>query len=135
MGKDIRYFQQRLGGTRVLLVEDEDISRRVVSEILRCVGIEVVTATNGREGVEAESRERFDAVLMDVVMPELNGYDATRQIRRKSERAGLPILAMTAYVGDDDRRLMREAGMDDLIAKPVDMDTMLEALDRWIGLG
>jgi CheY-like chemotaxis protein len=133
MATDIEHFRQRLGGARVLLAEDEVISRTVVSEILRTVGIEVVAVGNGREAVETVARERFDLVLMDVVMPELNGYDATREIRRTTPSDELPILAMTAYAGDDDRQQMTESGMNDHIAKPVDLDTLLIVLVRWIG--
>lgn len=133
MATDIERFRQRLGGARVLLAEDEVISRTVVSEILRTVGIEVVAVGNGREAVDAVARERFDLVLMDVVMPELNGYDATREIRARIGPEELPILAMTAYAGDDDRQQMRESGMNDHIAKPVDLDSLLTVLVRWIG--
>ena len=132
MEKDIQYFQQRLSGARVLLVEDEDISRAVVSEILKVVGIEVSVAVNGREAVEAVRSGSFDAVLMDVVMPEMNGYDATREIRSDPGLAKVPILAMTAYAGEDDRRHMADAGMNDHIAKPIEMNLLLAALDRWI---
>jgi len=118
-------------GTRVLLVEDNEINRMVAEEILTKAGIEITVALNGREGVEAVMAEPFDAVLMDIQMPVLDGYAATREIRGKARFAMLPIIAMTANATEADRLRAMEAGMSDHIAKPFDPENLLIMLQRW----
>ena len=118
-------------GTRVLLVEDNEINRMVAEEILTKAGIEITVAVNGREGVDAVMNEPFDAVLMDIQMPVLDGYSATREIRAKPRFAALPIIAMTANAAESDRRRAMDAGMNDHIAKPFDPENLLLMLQRW----
>ena len=118
-------------GTRVLLVEDNEINRMVAEEILTKAGIEITVAVNGREGVDAVMSEPFDAVLMDIQMPVLDGYAATREIRAKARFATLPIIAMTANATEADRARAMEAGMNDHIAKPFDPENLLLLLQRW----
>ena len=118
-------------GTRVLLVEDNEINRMVAEEILTKAGIEITVALNGREGVDAVLAEPFDAVLMDIQMPVMDGYAATREIRSKPIFATLPIIAMTANATEADRQRAREAGMSDHIAKPFDPENLLVMLQRW----
>lgn len=118
-------------GTRVLLVEDNEINRMVAEEILSKAGIEITVAVNGREGVDAVMSEPFDAVLMDIQMPVLDGYSATREIRSKPRFAALPIIAMTANATEADRLRAMDAGMSDHIAKPFDPENLLLLLQRW----
>jgi two-component system sensor histidine kinase/response regulator len=118
-------------GTRVLLVEDNEINRMVAEEILCKAGIEITVAVNGREGVDAVMSEPFDAVLMDIQMPLLDGYSATREIRSKPRFATLPIIAMTANASQADRIRAMDAGMNDHIAKPFDPENLLVMLQRW----
>jgi len=118
-------------GTRVLLVEDNEINRMVAEEILTKAGIEISIAVNGREGVDAVLSEPFDAVLMDIQMPVLDGYAATREIRAKARFATLPIIAMTANATEADRLRAMDAGMSDHIAKPFDPENLLILLQRW----
>jgi two-component system sensor histidine kinase/response regulator len=118
-------------GTRVLLVEDNEINRMVAEEILTKAGIEITIAVNGREGVDAVLSEPFDAVLMDIQMPVLDGYAATREIRAKARFATLPVIAMTANATEADRLRAMEAGMSDHIAKPFDPENLLILLQRW----
>jgi two-component system sensor histidine kinase/response regulator len=118
-------------GTRVLLVEDNEINRMVAEEILTKAGIEITVALNGREGVDAVLAEPFDAVLMDIQMPVMDGYAATREIRSKPVFATLPIIAMTANATEADRQRAQEAGMSDHIAKPFDPENLLAMLQRW----
>ena len=118
-------------GLRVLLVEDNEINRELASQLLRDVGIVVSTAQNGREAVEKVTTESFDGVLMDIQMPEMDGYQATRAIRARSELAALPIIAMTANAMLVDRTKALDAGMNDHLPKPIDPGELYAAIKRW----
>ncbi|OAI25442.1 hybrid sensor histidine kinase/response regulator [Methylomonas koyamae] len=119
-------------GARILLVEDNEINQMVTCEYLTNAGLNVSVANNGREGLEAMRRERFDAVLMDLQMPEMSGIEATRLIRAEKSRDELPIIAMTAAVQEPDRNQCYAAGMNDHVGKPVLPQTLLAALVRCI---
>ena len=118
-------------GLRVLLVEDNEINRELASQLLRDVGIVVSTAQNGREAVEKVTTESFDGVLMDIQMPEMDGYQAVRAIRAQSELAALPIIAMTANAMLVDRAKALDAGMNDHLPKPIDPGELYAAIKRW----
>ncbi|HEY4069399.1 MAG TPA: response regulator, partial [Burkholderiaceae bacterium] len=118
-------------GLRVLLVDDHEINQELACEILRAAGILVSVADNGREAIEQLRREPFDLVLMDCQMPVMDGYEATLAIRADASIARLPILAMTANVMSGDRDRALASGMNDHIAKPIDIDAMFETLARW----
>jgi CheY-like chemotaxis protein len=120
---------------RLLLVEDNAINREIAQMILTQQGFTVETAENGREAVDLVAASKpgyFDAVLMDIQMPVMDGYAATRAIRALENRelAQIPILAMTANAFKEDVRAAEEAGMQGHIAKPIDMNVLTEALTR-----
>ncbi|MEE9536859.1 MAG: response regulator [Desulfobacterales bacterium] len=145
-------------GAHVLLVEDNEINQQVAKEILEGVGLNVTLATNGQEAVDAVKENNYDAVLMDVQMPVMDGYTATRKIRvweqetrgQKTENrkqkaedriqdsalstqsSELPIIAMTAHAmaGDEDKSL--QAGMNGHVTKPIDPDQLFATLQKWI---
>ncbi|MFN7974751.1 MAG: response regulator [Acidobacteriota bacterium] len=118
---------------RVLLVEDNEINREVAVELLGGSGVAVTIATNGREALELLERvPRFDAILMDVQMPEMDGMEATRRIRSRPGLAQIPIIAMTAHAMLGDRERFLEAGMSDYISKPIEEDKLLAVLSRWV---
>ncbi|MBI9085392.1 MAG: response regulator [Desulfobacterales bacterium] len=117
-------------GLRVLLAEDNPVNQRVASEILSLAGIDVDIAQNGHEAVEMATKYRYDAVLMDVQMPERSGIEATRELRREKTRAELPIIAMTARTMDGDREKCIEAGMNDYVPKPIDRQELFAVLRR-----
>jgi CheY-like chemotaxis protein len=121
-----------LAGARVLLVEDNEINQQVAMEILSGAGIVVTVANNGREAVDAVMKERYDAVLMDVQMPVMDGYTATGIIRRDERFREMPILAMTAHAmsGDQDKSIA--AGMNDHVTKPIDPDKLFATLAKLI---
>jgi CheY-like chemotaxis protein len=127
-----------LEGARVLLVEDNEINREFAAELLRSAGIEVTEAVDGAAAVARIEEAGFDAVLMDVQMPVLDGYEATRRIRSLESTAAegpvdrIPIIAMTALAMSQDAERSREAGMDDHVSKPLDPDLLLVTLARWI---
>ncbi|MGE4556064.1 MAG: response regulator [Desulfovibrionaceae bacterium] len=119
-----------LAGRRVLVVEDNAINQRVAVEILRSMGLETEVAGNGIEGVRKTCEAEYDAVLMDVQMPEMDGYEATRAIRTEPRLADLPIIAMTANAMRGDRERCIEAGMTDYVAKPIERPQLFAALLR-----
>ncbi len=122
-----------LAGARVLLAEDIEVNRRVALEILRMAGIEADVAADGREAVKAAVRKRYDLILMDLQMPDMNGFEAAAAIRALPDGADIPIVAMTAYVLDGDRERCLAAGMNDYLGKPVDWRVLIGTLERWIG--
>jgi CheY-like chemotaxis protein len=145
---------ENIQGARVLLVEDNEINQQVAKEILEGAGLNVSLANNGQEAVNAVKENNYDAVLMDVQMPVMDGYTATRKIRewetevrgQKTEdrkegsalspqSSELPIIAMTAHAmaGDEDKSL--EAGMNGHVTKPIDPDQLFATLQKWIQPG
>lgn len=121
-----------LSGKRVLLVEDNTINQQVAGEILRNAGISVSMADNGRKALDMISIEKFDAVLMDLQMPEMDGFEATRVLRSMPEYVNLPIIAMTAHALSGDRERCLDAGMDDHTPKPVDPENLIMTLYKWL---
>lgn len=117
---------------RVLLVEDNEINQLVARESLENMGLAVTLADNGRDAVVAVQRAEFDLVLMDLQMPEMNGIEATRLIRRDARFRNLPIIAMTAAVMAVDREACFAAGMNDYISKPIAQRELRETLSKWI---
>ncbi len=121
------------GGRRVLVAEDNAVNQRVIVAQLRRLGFFPELARNGIEAVAAASTGQFDIVLMDCQMPEMDGYEATRAIRRlNSEARSVPIVALTASALTTDRDRCFEAGMNGFLAKPVDHARLADALDRWL---
>lgn len=124
---------RKLRGARLLVVEDNEMNQELALELLRNAGIEVVLATNGQEALDLLAADaRFDGVLMDCQMPVMDGYTATRQIRRNPAWATLPIIAMTANVIAGEREKVLSVGMCDHIGKPLNVNAMFDTLARWI---
>jgi signal transduction histidine kinase/CheY-like chemotaxis protein len=121
-------------GAHILVAEDNQINLQIIERVLRRYGITIESALNGREAVDKALAPgaHFDAVLMDVQMPEMDGMEATRLIRRRFDASRLPIIAMTAHALEDDRRLCLEAGMNDHLPKPLDPAGVGQMLRRWL---
>jgi len=125
-------------GRIILLVEDNRINQEVAKALLNRAGFEVDTANNGLEALEAVKEKRYDMIIMDVQMPEMDGLEATRAIREmgKGEYAeqlgGIPILAMTAATFEEDRRQAMMAGMNDFVSKPVNPKSLFSAMHKWL---
>jgi polar amino acid transport system substrate-binding protein len=119
-------------GARILLAEDNDINQQVARELLEGAGLDVTIAGNGREAVQRARSERFDLVLMDIQMPEMDGFEATAAIREIPHMKQTPILAMTAHAMAGDRQRSLDAGMNDHVTKPVDPLELFTALVRWV---
>ncbi len=116
----------------ILLAEDNEINQRVVIALLRKAGHAVFCVASGREAVEALAEHKFDLVLMDIHMPEMDGLQATRLIRSSQQPwARIPIIALTADALDESCRTHLAAGMNDTLAKPIDRDKLLKTLQRW----
>jgi signal transduction histidine kinase/DNA-binding response OmpR family regulator/HPt (histidine-containing phosphotransfer) domain-containing protein/HAMP domain-containing protein len=122
-----------INGVRLLLAEDNEINQQVAREILEGAGATVEIADNGMIAVAAifQRRDEFDAVLMDLQMPEMDGYEATRTIWGVVDAEDLPIIAMTAHASDEEREKCRAAGMNDHVSKPVDPRQLIETIAAW----
>ncbi|MDX1513804.1 MAG: PAS-domain containing protein [Gammaproteobacteria bacterium] len=125
-----------LSGVRILLVEDNAINRQIAEEILGFAGATVDSVANGKAAVERICRSgdnsAYHAVLMDIQMPEMDGYDATRAIRADGNHGDLPIIAMTAHAMPEERQQCLNAGMNDHVTKPVDPERLIATLIRWV---
>jgi len=118
---------------RILLVEDEKANQKVAVGMLALRGYSVTVADNAKEAFELLKDEKFDLVLMDVRMPYMDGFKATRVIRNPESdilNHDIPIIAMTAYAMKGDRERCLQTGMDDYISKPIDSQRLFEAIDR-----
>jgi two-component system sensor histidine kinase/response regulator len=122
-------------GYRILLVDDNEINLLIATEVLGSAGLHVTSVENGEQAVQRVRDEPFDLVLMDMQMPVMDGLQATRAIRRMPGRAHLPIIAMTANALPADRQRCLDAGMDDVLTKPIEPEHLVEAVTRWSGLG
>jgi signal transduction histidine kinase len=123
---------KHIQGAHVLLVEDNEINQQVAKEILEGAGLNITLANNGQEAIDAIQKNEYDAVLMDVQMPVMDGYTATGKLRKDQRFKELPIIAMTAHAmaGDADKSIA--AGMSDHVTKPIDPDQLFATLQKWI---
>jgi len=124
-----------IAGARILVVEDNAINQQIAREVLEQAGLHVTLAENGREAVQKVNEEAFDAVLMDLQMPEMDGYEATRIIRSDARFADLPIIAMTAHAMVEEREKCLAAGMNGHTPKPIDLPHLFGLLRTWIKPG
>ncbi len=123
----------RLNGARVLLVEDNEMNQELATELLNRAGMTVVLANNGQEALDILAQDgRFDGVLMDCQMPVMDGYTATREIRKNPAFAMMPIIAMTANAMAGDKAKVIEAGMNNHIAKPLNVSDLFNTMAHWI---
>jgi two-component system sensor histidine kinase/response regulator len=126
----------RLRGARILLTEDNEINQQIAVELLEAAGAEVTIASNGRQAVELLAQEPpppLDVVLMDLQMPEMDGFQATAQIRADLRLKTLPIIAMTAHATVEERQRCLDAGMNDHVAKPIDPGALIATVARFCG--
>ena len=113
---------------KILLVEDNEANRDMLSRRLVRKGYVVVMALDGHQAVEMASSERPDLILMDMSLPELDGWEATRQIKATAETSMIPVIALTAHAMSGDREKALEAGCDDYDTKPIDLPRLLEKM-------
>jgi PAS domain S-box-containing protein len=133
--EDLSALTRSIRSARVLLVEDNPTNQLVAECLLERMGLVVELAVNGREAVEKVAAQDYDAVLMDLQMPEMDGFEATAAIRALDKARELPIIAMTAAAMVKDRRRTEAAGMNDHIDKPIEPEKLAAALTTWIPSG
>lgn len=122
-------------GCHILLAEDDEINQQIAAELLRSKGIEVTVANNGQEVLDlmlGKSPLSIDGILMDLQMPEMNGYDATSALRSDSRYTKLPIIGLTAHTSDDEKQRCLDKGMRAHLSKPIEPEQLFNAIDRYI---
>jgi len=125
--------EQKRQGMRILLAEDNAINQKLAIILLQKAGYSVDAVENGEQVLEKIQREQYNAVLMDVQMPVMDGFEATRRIRQQEAGKGhIPVIAMTAHALKGDRERCIEAGMDDYVSKPLQPQALITAIDRWV---
>ena len=131
MGESKWGTEAAAGAKCVLVADDNQLNRRVAAAMLERLGYRSEACSNGREAVAACLERTYCAVLMDGWMPEMDGLEASREIRRRERGRRTPIIAFTASVRSEDRSRCLEAGMDDFLVKPTTIDSLGAALERW----
>jgi len=119
--------------TKILLVEDNEMNRDMLSRRLARKGFDVAIAVDGREGVDMAQSGEYDLILMDMSLPEIDGWEATRQLRVLQGAARVPIIALTAHAMAGDREKALEAGCDDYDTKPIELPRLLSKIEALIG--
>ena len=118
---------------RILLVEDNEMNRDMLSRRLQRKGHTILLANDGEEGLTVAEQQQPDLVLMDVGLPGINGWDATRTLKRNPATASIPVIALTAHALNSDRELARLAGCDEYETKPVDFQRLLTKIETLAG--
>ena len=113
---------------RILLVEDNEANRDMLSRRLERRGYEVIIAIDGQAGLEAARQQRPDLILMDMSLPVVDGWDATRQLKMDATTRSIPVIALTAHAMSSDEQRAREAGCDDFDTKPIELTRLLEKI-------
>jgi CheY-like chemotaxis protein len=120
---------------KILLVEDNEMNRDMLSRRLARKGHEVVVGEDGQKGVDMATSEGPDIILMDMSLPVIDGWEATRRLKAAPETAGIPVIALTAHAMASDREKALDAGCDDYDTKPVELDRLLGKIDALLGAG
>jgi CheY-like chemotaxis protein len=123
---------ESIKGARILLTEDNEVNQLVACKIMEKAGLEVTIANNGLVALSILEKESFDLVLMDIQMPEMDGFEATKILRANPKFDHLPIVAMTAHAMSGDRELSLESGMNDHVTKPINITELFMTLLKWI---
>ena len=117
----------------ILIVEDNELSRDMLSRRLRRRGFDVSTAPDAEIGMDLAHREQPQIILMDMSLPRIDGWEATRRLKASPKTRSIPIIALTAHAMSGDRESALEAGCDDYDTKPVELPRLLEKIERWVG--
>ena len=117
---------------KILIVEDNELSRDMLSRRLRRKGFEVLVATDGQEGIAMAQRELPDLVLMDLSLPDLDGWEATRRLKKDAKTQHIPVIALTAHAMSGDREKAIDAGCDEYDTKPIDLRRLLSKMIRFV---
>ncbi len=130
--KNIMQYKEKIIGSRILVAEDNPVNQQIIKIILKKANLIVEIANNGLEAIGLLKDEKFDAILMDIQMPEMDGLEATKRIREIPDHKNLPIIALTANAMDKDKQMCRLAGMNDFITKPIDAEKLFKTLSELI---
>ena len=138
LSEDESFTKVKLNGKRILLVEDNELNREIAEEIIGETGVTVESAEDGREALEIfekSDENYYDMILMDIQMPIMNGYEATEAIRKlpRKDAAEIPIIAMTANAFTEDIQRSKNAGMNEHLTKPLDIEQLMKCLETWVG--
>ncbi|MCG2721471.1 MAG: response regulator [Thermodesulfovibrionales bacterium] len=117
---------------RILIVEDNENNMYLISFILKKGGYEIIQAWNGEEGVELAKKERPDLIVMDIMLPGIDGYEATKRIRETDDAKEIPVVALTSYAMVGDREKAFAAGCAGYIEKPLDPEKILEEIEKYL---
>jgi two-component system, cell cycle response regulator DivK len=117
---------------RILVIEDNEDNRQIIRDLLTSLGYELIEAVDGAQGVAMAQSHRPDLILMDIQLPEMDGYEATRQIRAVPELAQVPIIAVTSYALSGDETKARDAGCDGYVAKPFSPRELLAKMREFL---
>ncbi len=120
---------------RILVIEDQEDNRTILRDLLGSAGFTYLEAIDGAAGIEAASREMPDLILMDIQLPEVDGYEATRRIKSDPVLAGIPIIAVTSYALSGDEAKARAAGCDDYVTKPYSPRALLAKVRKHLAQG
>jgi CheY-like chemotaxis protein len=118
---------------KILLVEDNEMNRDMLSRRLERKGFEIAMAVDGRQGIEMARSGNYDLILMDMSLPEVDGWEATRELRKDPKTAAVPIIALTAHAMSGDREKALEAGCNDYDTKPIELPRLLGKIEALIG--
>jgi len=118
---------------KILLVEDNELNRDMLSRRLIKKGFTVLSAVNGKEGIDKSITEKPDLILMDLSLPIINGWDATKEIKANEETSSIPIIALTAHAMAEDRKKALDAGCDEYDTKPIEFEGLLKKINKLIG--
>lgn len=129
----MKKLSSKFPGKRVLVADDYFVNQEVAQDILELMDLEVEVAENGKEALEKHQTKSFDVILMDIQMPEMDGFEATKAIRtNEGQNKHTPIIALTANALTGDREKCIEAGMDDYIPKPIEADKLEELMKKYL---
>lgn len=120
---------------KILLVEDNEMNRDMLSRRLTRNGFEVVLAVDGQQGVDIALAQKPDVILMDMSLPVLDGWEATRRVKADPQTTAIPVIALTAHAMEQDRAQAMAAGCDDFDTKPVDLPRLLGKINALLGVG
>ena len=119
--------------TRILLVEDHEMNRDMLTRRLKRKGFEIIVATDGQEGIEKAKTVHPNLILMDMSLPEVDGWEATRRLKSDPQTERIPIIGLSAHAMSGDRQRGLIAGCDDYDTKPIDFKRLLEKIERYLG--
>lgn len=121
-----------MASNKILIVEDNELSRDMLSRRLKRKGYDVVIATDGAEGIETATREIPNVILMDLSLPDIDGWEATQRLKQNGTTKHIPVIALTAHAMSGDREKALGAGCDDYDTKPVDLRRLLAKINRFV---